>query len=219
METNLLLEKEGYQIILAGNEEESSKMIEENGIDVTNVGKNQLVRTSHAKSQATPSATDGTVAEDSEHVSFEEIIEPVSMYLREIGSIALLKQDQEVEIAKCMEESKQEIAKLLLTVPLTIKDIISIGGNLTSKKMSVRDVIRGFNNEDVDNDEEYYTRKTLSVIEKIKRNEKKRQSLLQQFRQKGLGNVKKRALQGKSDQLSEKTLCLFQRAQSACYTD
>jgi RNA polymerase primary sigma factor len=209
METSLLLEKEGYQIILAGNEEESSKMIEENGFDVTSVEENQLVRPSHGKSHATPSEADSTVDEDSEHLSFEGMNDPVNMYLREIGSIALLKQDQEVEIAKRIEESKQEIAKLLLMLPLTIKEIIDIGGNLTSKKMSVRDVIRGVNNEDVDNDEEYYTRKTLSVIEKIKRNEKKRQSLLQQFRKKGLGNVKKRALQDKSDQLSEKTLCLF----------
>jgi RNA polymerase primary sigma factor len=209
METNLLLEKEGYQIILAGNEEESSKMTEKNDFDVTSVEENQLVRTSHAKSQATPSETDGTVDEVSEHLSFEGMNDPVSMYLREIGSIALLKQDQEVEIAKRMEESRREIAKLLLAVPLTIKEIISIGGNLTSKKMSVRDVIRGLNSEDVDNDEEYYTRKTLSIIEKIKRNEKKRQSLLPQFRKKGLGKVKKRKLKNKSDQLSEKTLCLF----------
>ena len=209
METSLLLKKKGFQIIHVGKEEESSKMIEENGIDVTSFEKNQLVRTSHATSHATPSETDGTVDEDAEHVSFEGMNDPVSMYLREIGSIALLNQDQEVEIAKRMEESQREIAKLILTVPLTIKEIISIGKDLTAKKISVKEVIRGSNNEDVDNDEEHYTRKTLSVIAKIKRNEKKKKSLLQQLRQNGLGKVKKRALQDKSDQLSEKTLCLF----------
>ena len=135
--------------------------------------------------------------------------DPVSMYFREIGSIALLNQDQEVEIAKRIEESKREIAKLLLTVPLTIKEIIRIGEDLTSKKILVREVIRGLNAEEVDSVEEHYTRKTLSVIEKIKRNEKKKHRLLQQVTQKGLGKVKKKALKNKSDQLSEKTHCLF----------
>ena len=178
METSLLREKEGYQIILAGNEEESSNMTEENGFDVTSVEENQLVRTSQAKSHATSSETDGTADEDSEHVSFEGMHDPVSMYLREIGPIALLNQDQEVEIAKRIEESKQEISKLLLAVPLTVREIIRIGGDLRSKKISVREVIRGLNDEDVDSDEEHYTRKTLSVIEKIKRNEKKKHRLL-----------------------------------------
>ena len=185
MESSLLLEKEGYQIILAGNEEESSNITEENGFDVTSVEENQLVRTSHAKPQVTPSETDGTADEDSEHVSYEGMHDPVSMYLREIGPIALLNQDQEVEIAKRIEESKQEIAKLLLTVPLTIKEIIRIGEGLTSKKISVREVIRGLNDEGVDSDEEHYTSKTLSVIAKIKRNEKKKHILLQQVTAEG----------------------------------
>ena len=209
METSLLLEKEGYQIILEGNEEASSNMTEENGFDVTGVEGNQLVRTSQAKSHATPSETEDKGDEDSEHLSFEGMHDPVNMYLREIGSITLLNQNQEVEIAKRIEASKQEIAKLLLAVPLTIKEIIRIGQQLALKKISVREVIRGFNNEDVDSDEEHYARQTLSVIEKIKRNEKKKHGLLEQLAQKGLGNVKKRALKDKSDKLSEKTLCLF----------
>ena len=209
METSLLLEKEGYQIILLENEEESSKMTEENGFDVKSVEENQLVRTSHAKSHATPSETEGKGEEDSDDYSFEGITDPVSMYFSEIGSIALLNQDQEVEIAKRIEESKREIAKLLLTVPLTIKEIIRIGENLTSKKILVREVIRGLNDEDVGSDEEHYIRKTLSVIEKIKKSEKKKQKLLQQVTQKGLGAVEKRALKNKSDKLSEKTHCLF----------
>ena len=209
METSLLLEKEGYQIILAENAEASSNMTEENGLDVTSAEEKQLVRTSQAKSHATPSETEDKGDEDSEHASFEGMHEPVSMYLREIGSITLLNQDQEVEIAKRIEESKQEISKLLLTVPLTIKEIIRIGEGLTSKKISVREVIKGLNDKDVDSDEEDYTRKTLSVIAKIKRNEKKKQSLLQQCAQKGLGKVKKKTLKDKSEQLSEKTLCLF----------
>ena len=141
--------------------------------------------------------------------TFEGMHDPVSMYLREIGSTALLNQDQEVELAKRIEDSKQEIARLLLTVPLTIKEIIRIGEGLTSKKISVREVIRGLNDEDVNSDEEHYTRKTLSVVAKIKRNEKKNQRLLQRFAQKGLGKVKKRELKDKSDKLSEMTLCLF----------
>jgi len=209
METSLLIEKEGYQIIFVGNEEESSKMIEENDFDLTSVERNQLGQTSYSKPHAISAETEDKVDKDLEHVSFEGINDPVSMYFRDIGPIALLNQDQEIEIAKRIEESKQEIAKLLLTVPLTIKEIIRIGEDLTLRKISLRDVLRGLNNEDVDNDEEHYTRKTLSVIEEIKRNEKKKQSLLQQFRQKGLGKVKKRALKDKSDQLSEKTLCLF----------
>ena len=209
MKTSQPLEKEGYQIIFPEIDEKSSKMLKDNKLDLTVIEGGQKKQASQVKEDEITAETGGEVGVDLEPVSFEAMIDPVKTYLKDIGPPALLNRDQEVEIAKRIEESEQEIAKLLVTIPLTISEIIRIGEDLRLNKISVREIRRGLIAEDVNNVEEHFTRKTLSVIEKMKRNEKKKHRLLQQLKHKGYGKVKKKELNNIIDQLSVKTHCLF----------
>ncbi len=141
---------------------------------------------------------------------FGNVHDPVRMYLREMGSVSLLKREEEVEIAKRIEEGEQEVAGVILRAPITVGELITLGKNLISHKLSVREVIGGIDDEEIDIDEEYYTKKVLSLIGKIKRSEQKNIQLEKKLTQKSLSKAKKDELQKKLNQRREKIFALIQ---------
>ena len=66
-------------------------------------------------------------------------IDPVYMYLREMGSVSLLTREGEVEIAKRIEQGEKEVINAVLDSPLTIKEMIQLGERLRSKKLKTQD--------------------------------------------------------------------------------
>jgi RNA polymerase primary sigma factor len=53
-------------------------------------------------------------------------IDPVRMYLREMGSYQLLTREGEVEIAKRIEDAKEEVLRTILSCPVTIQEVIAM---------------------------------------------------------------------------------------------
>ena len=160
-------------------------------MDIEVVEGTQKVRISKSKLQKT-SEEIGIEAEGRlQQAPFEKINDPVRMYLREMGSVSLLNRDEEVEIAKRIEEGEKEIADVALNAPFIIRELISIGEKLKSDKISVREIIRDLDNEEIDVDEEHYKKKLLSSIEKIRRSEQKQLELQKKLAQKNLSEAKK----------------------------
>ena len=65
----------------------------------------------------------------------EKAVDPVLMYLREIGSVPLLAREEEIEIAKRIEEGGKEVTDAVLSSPLTIKENVQFVERLRSKKL------------------------------------------------------------------------------------
>src|SRR3989338_1562333 len=84
---------------------------------------------------ATP-ATD----EDSE---LSRGLDPVRLYLKKMGSVALLTREGEIEIAKRIEEGEAEVLDVILNSSMGIKEFLAIGDKLEKGKLRARDVIRG----------------------------------------------------------------------------
>ena len=186
-------------------------MIKFGEMDIEIVEGVQKVKISKTKLQKTSGATAGEAGEELEQAPFEKFNDPVRMYLREMGSVSLLNREEEVEIAKRIEEGENEIADVALSAPLIIRELIHIGEKLKSEKISVREVIRNLDNEEVEIDEEHYLKKVLSIIEKIKRGEQKHQELQIKLKQKHLSEAKKRELKKKIDQKSKKIFVFIQQ--------
>jgi RNA polymerase primary sigma factor len=53
-------------------------------------------------------------------------IDPVRMYLREMGSYQLLTREGEVDIAKRIEDAKEEVLRTILSCPVTIQEVIAM---------------------------------------------------------------------------------------------
>jgi len=186
-------------------------MIKFGEMDIEIVEGAQKVKISKTKLQKTSRATTGEAGEELEQAPFEKFNDPVRMYLREMGSVSLLNREEEVEIAKRIEEGENEIADVALSAPLIIRELIHIGEKLKYEKISVREVVRNLDNEEVEIDEEHYLKKVLSIIEKIKRGEQKHLELHKKLKQKHLSEAKKRELKKKIEQKTKKIFVLIQQ--------
>jgi RNA polymerase primary sigma factor len=78
-------------------------------------------------------------------------IDPVRMYLRKMGQVALLTREGEVEIAKRIELGQNEMLGILLSSPLGVQKILSYGEFLSRNKIRVTSIIK--DTEDIDIEE------------------------------------------------------------------
>ncbi len=67
--------------------------------------------------------------------------DPVRMYLREMGGVDLLSREDEVEIAKRIEEGKNKLITVLCESPLAMRSFISWYNDLNTGKILLRDII------------------------------------------------------------------------------
>jgi len=94
--------------------------------------------------------------------------DPVRMYLKEMGSVSLLSREEEVEIAKRIEEGQREVLQVVLNSPLAIQELLNIEGQLKRGQISISDVIADLEEDDCDIDQESYVTAFLEKLEKIK---------------------------------------------------
>ncbi|MCK5011397.1 MAG: RNA polymerase sigma factor RpoD, partial [Deltaproteobacteria bacterium] len=179
-------------------------------MDIEVVEGAQKIRIPKRKLSKVPAVAEEEVAAEEETAKgpFEKLNDPVRMYLREMGSVSLLNRDEEVEIAKRVEEGEKEIADIVLNAPLIVREVLTIGEKLKFDKISVREIIRNLDDEEAEIDEELYIKKVLSLVERIKRSEQKKLDLQKKLTQKNLSEAKKKELKKKLDQKSKKTLDL-----------
>jgi RNA polymerase primary sigma factor len=100
--------------------------------------------------------------------------DPVRMYLRKMGSVALLTREREVEIAKRIEDGEIQVLDAILDSNIAVQEITNIGDKLRTKKLRVKDVIRETEEEEQEFDEEEAERWLQKLIEKVQVLDKQR---------------------------------------------
>jgi len=96
--------------------------------------------------------------------------DPVRLYLRKMGQVALLTREGEVEIAKRIEQGQDEMFNILLSSPLGIKSVLTLGEQLSRNKIRVMEVVKEFDDlEDLEGFNEGEQRdKLLKQIGKVR---------------------------------------------------
>ena len=74
-------------------------------------------------------------------VLFEKTNDPVRMYLREMGSVALLTREGEVEIAKRIEAGLNEAFEAAFSGSIAVDEIASVGRKLEAGEVGLRSVV------------------------------------------------------------------------------
>src|SRR5947209_4086922 len=64
--------------------------------------------------------------------------DPVRLYLKEMGSVSLLSREGEIEIAKRIEEGKQDISTVVFGMPMTIKAVFALIDQVKANKVPIR---------------------------------------------------------------------------------
>src|SRR3990172_12317503 len=141
-------------------------------------------------------------AEEEFEPEAEEVVEflgrigdPVRMYLKEMGSVSLLTKDKEVEIAKRIERGEREVLNVILTSPVTLKEVLNIGEKIRKGKASVIEVVKGIDDESPEEEQHYHTERFLNLEDRLRNLDDDRTSLQKKLQSKGLAPAKKKALE------------------------
>ncbi len=111
---------------------------------------------------------------EQEEVEFEPGVlgrtsDPVRMYLREMGSVSLLTREGEVEIAKRIEDGDRDVARVIYTTPITVKEVIALGDMLEKFQVSAIEISKEVEEEELEEDEEDLQKsRLLEVINVIR---------------------------------------------------
>jgi RNA polymerase primary sigma factor len=101
--------------------------------------------------------------------------DPVRLYLKEMGSVALLSREGEIEIAKRIEEGKKDIATVVYGLPMTLEFVLTLRDQLKNGKIDVREIVpvveteEDFEEEVVERDYEELRLKTLDALNAVRK--------------------------------------------------
>ncbi len=101
-------------------------------------------------SEATPVAADEDAAEAAEAAlstvdsEFGRTTDPVRMYMREMGTVGLLTREDEIEIAKRIEDGLKHMIQAISACPATIAEILTLAGKVSRDESRIDEVIDGF---------------------------------------------------------------------------
>jgi len=97
----------------------------------------------------------------------ERIDDPVKIYMREMGSVSLLKREDEIVFAKAIEEGRTGLKKLILSSPFAVREVVRIADRIKNEKSSLRELIEEV--EDIGAFDDDYVEDILTTVERIKR--------------------------------------------------
>jgi RNA polymerase primary sigma factor len=91
--------------------------------------------------------------------------DPVRMYLRKMGAVALLTREGEIEIAKRIETAENKVLDAILHTHVCVVEILDVEERLREGRMSIKDVVKGFPEDTEGIDVAAVTK--VSVLEKL----------------------------------------------------
>jgi RNA polymerase primary sigma factor len=126
-------------------------------------------------------------------------MDPVRLYLREMGSVSLLTREREVEIAKRIENGKGEVLRVVLSCPMVVKEIIDLGDAIKSGEIAIREVTNELDEEEIGvEEEEAQKERILDLINRLRRNDESFRRLL---RRKGNSREKQEQIEKKQTEI------------------
>jgi RNA polymerase primary sigma factor len=95
--------------------------------------------------------------------------DPVRTYLRKLGTVALLTREQEVAIAKRIEEAEHRILGAVLGNSAAVAEIVALARQLKRGEIRVHDIVSDIDDESEDFDESWHASRVIQHIDRIGR--------------------------------------------------
>ncbi len=131
--------------------DEVMALIEDADIEVVESEKD--VKGTPAAGASGKKSTTPETKESEDEDALSRGLDPVRLYLKKMGSVALLTREGEIEIAKRIEEGEAEVLDVILNSSMGVKEFLAIGDKIDKGKLRARDVVRG-GESDSENTEE-----------------------------------------------------------------
>ncbi|MBW1974342.1 MAG: RNA polymerase sigma factor RpoD [Deltaproteobacteria bacterium] len=124
---------------------------------------------------------EGEGAEETEEDDYEDstgrVADPVRMYLREMGQVALLSREEEVEIAKRIEAGEREVFNAIMESSIGIREILSIREKLENEAIDVTEVLRGLDDDITDEEKEELRERVITILSQVEKLDNENKSM------------------------------------------
>ena len=112
-----------------------------------------------------------------------KIIDPVRIYLKEMGSFPLLTREGEVEVAKRIENGQQDVLSAVLRCPISIREIVNLGKTVRTGKTKISEVTNEIDDEEMTTKlKRHQETRVLRLVDKIRKGANKIQLLQKKLR-------------------------------------
>ncbi|MDD5475425.1 MAG: RNA polymerase sigma factor RpoD [Syntrophales bacterium] len=120
--------------------------------------------------------------------------DPVKLYLREMGLVSLLNRDEEVAIAKRIEEGERKVMESLFRLPYFVREVVRIGERLKSGEIRIKSVIDSIEDESGFMKEEVHIERVRELIERIETHYNRSRSIEEKLKDSSLTEKRKSSL-------------------------
>ena len=104
----------------------------------------------------------------SDYEAAKIIFDPLKIYLKDAGGVSLLTREEEVEIAKRIEQGHQEVIEAVLESSIGIGEIIALGKEIKREQIRVKQVVEDTDQEDSELEEKIQGEKIIALIDKAR---------------------------------------------------
>ena len=121
--------------------------LDEETVEQTVVFQNESLESQMKAEPAPPSDEQGEALPETEKEidltpgTVNRIDDPVRLYLNEMAGVSLLSREGEIELAKKIEEGKEEMTRAIAGMPMTLQTLETWRGRLKKREVSVGDVV------------------------------------------------------------------------------
>ena len=147
--------------------------LDEAGVDLLEEPKLDLDK----KSEEDAEFSDSELTQESS----EKTNDPVRMYLREMGTVALLTREGEIELARRIEHGQRLVVRALSRSPLIIFEVLELAQEIERGNMSLRDVLSLPDMLTADEELEQYRVEFSASVEEISKQLKRAQTTRQKL--------------------------------------
>jgi RNA polymerase primary sigma factor len=143
-------------------------------------------------------AADGEDEDEDEDEEEEEeaakTIDPVRLYLRKMGAVALLNREGEVEIAKRIEAGERTVLRVVLNSAVAIEGILQLGDRLREGKLRVKDIVKDADEEDAEWNEQWHVERVCRAIDGVKTLYRSQDGVLGALADPGISDIERKRL-------------------------
>lgn len=124
-------------------------------------------------------------SEDAAEEDFDDSLgrsnDPVRIYLRKMGQVALLSRDGEVEIAKKIEAEENKLLELLVNLHIGVKHISDVGVKFLEGTIKAKNLVKGFDDEQDQAADEGHSLRVRALVESLLEQAKTANSVLAKY--------------------------------------
>lgn len=136
--------------------------------------------------------------------------DPITTYLRDIGSVPLLSREREVELAMELERGKNQIFETLFSTPMALRYVSQLGAAIASGDLALREVVEKPDGEDQDNEDNFDSEPFLRIITRLRRANRNQEEIRKQLNRVRLSKQRQALLSQKQSVLAQKIFGLIE---------